>query len=162
MHSNAQHLGVLLLERNYRISVAESLTCGHLQSLIGSAGGASSYFVGGITAYNIDQKVALLGVERAHAAAVNCVSGEVAMQMVQGVCRLFGTDVGLATTGYADGVVTPFSYVGVKVREQMFNLRVEGSGRSRVSMQRHVAAQAVNALVRALEEDCFQVNRSTE
>lgn len=96
------------------LAVAESLTCGHLQARIGAESGASGFFAGGVTAYTLDQKVALLGIEREAAAAVDCVSDEIARQMARGVCRLFGSDVGAATTGYAEvnpgkGVTAPFA-----------------------------------------------------
>ena len=46
------------------LAVAESLTSGHLQAAIGARSGASDFFLGGITAYSIDQKVTHLGVDR--------------------------------------------------------------------------------------------------
>ena len=84
------------------LSVAESMTGGRLQALVVAEAGASEYFLGGITAYTLAQKVRHLGVDRATAAAVDCVSAEVARAMARGACALFGADVGLATTGYAE------------------------------------------------------------
>jgi nicotinamide-nucleotide amidase len=113
-----------LLTRNpkWTLAAAESLTCGFVQAGIGSMSGASEFFAGGITAYNIDQKVHQLGVDRAVAEPVNCVSQQVAEQMARGVCRLFGTDVGVATTGYAEpvpelGVTEPFAWWAVAHRQ---------------------------------------------
>ena len=45
------------------IAVAESLTSGHRQALIGSVSGASKVFRGGIIAYMLEQKVRHLGVD---------------------------------------------------------------------------------------------------
>lgn len=106
----------------FRLAVAESLTCGHLQARIGSESGASDFFSGGVTAYSLDQKVALLSVEREVASAVDCVSDEVARQMARGVCKLFGSDIGAATTGYAEpdsarGVKTPYACWALARRE---------------------------------------------
>lgn len=84
------------------IATAESLTCGNIQAAIGAISGASDFFRGGITAYNIDVKVSLLGVDRIHAAKVNCVSSRVAYQMAQGACKLLDSDLSLSTTGYAE------------------------------------------------------------
>ena len=50
-----------MLVHDKTLAVAESLTCGHLQALVGSVSGASDFFCGGVTAYNIDQKVRHLG-----------------------------------------------------------------------------------------------------
>lgn len=84
------------------LAVAESMTGGRLQALVVAEAGASEYFLGGITAYTLAQKVRHLGVDRSTAAAVDCVSAEVARAMARGACALFGADVGLATTGYAE------------------------------------------------------------
>ncbi len=93
-----------LLRRAPRLTlaVAESVTCGLVQARIGAVSGASEYFLGGMTAYSLEQKVKLLGVDRAHAKKVNCVSREVAEQMARGACALFGSDLAVATTGYAE------------------------------------------------------------
>jgi nicotinamide-nucleotide amidase len=61
-----------------------------------------SFFLGGITAYNIEQKVRLLGIDRAHAELVDCVSPRVPEEMAEGVSNMFQADIGLATTGYAE------------------------------------------------------------
>jgi nicotinamide-nucleotide amidase len=84
------------------LAVAESMTGGRLQALVVAESGASEYFLGGITAYTLTQKVRHLGVDRQMAAAVDCVSAEVARAMARGACALFGADLGLATTGYAE------------------------------------------------------------
>ena len=86
------------------LAVAESLTSGHLQRAIGARSGASDYFLGGLTAYTVDSKVTHLGVDRDEADRTNAVSEKVADQMALGVCRLFGSTLGTATTGYAEAV----------------------------------------------------------
>ena len=92
----------ILTGRNLTICCAESLTTGNLQAALGSVSGSSAYFVGGVTAYNIDQKASLLGVNPGIAEPCNCVSQDVANQMARGVLKLFGADIALATTGYAE------------------------------------------------------------
>src|SRR5205085_7030028 len=84
------------------LAVAESLTSGHVQSGVGAISGASNFFLGGITAYSLEEKVNLLGVDRRAARKVDCVSAEVAREMARGVCRVFGSELGVATTGYAE------------------------------------------------------------
>ena len=49
------------------LAAAESLTCGRVAARIGAESGASNYFLGSVTAYTLEQKVKLLGVNRAHA-----------------------------------------------------------------------------------------------
>ncbi len=153
---------LLLREPRRTLAVAESVTCGHLQARIGAISGASEFFLGGITAYTIDEKVRHLGVKRAAAKAVNSVSAEVAEQMARGACALFGSDLALATTGYAEpsaeGKVTaPFAWwalaqaqVGRSGRSGKFIVRsgrINGPGLARVAMQEFVADRALTELV---------------
>ena len=84
------------------LAVAESMTGGRLQSLVTAESGASAYFLGGITAYSLAQKARHLGVDTREAAAVEGVSAAVSRAMARGACALFGADLGLSTTGYAE------------------------------------------------------------
>jgi nicotinamide-nucleotide amidase len=158
---------LLLRAPRQTLAVAESLTCGHVQARIGAISGASEFFLGGITAYTIDEKVRHLGVERAGAKAVNGVSAGVAEQMARGACVLFDSDLALATTGYAEpfdlglsaeGKVTaPFAWwalAHVQGSRQdhgkkffVRSGRIEGPGLTRVAMQAFVAERALAELV---------------
>jgi nicotinamide-nucleotide amidase len=102
MQTREKLKALMLREPRNTLAVAESITCGHLQAHIGAISGASEFFLGGITTYTLDEKVKHLGVKRAAAKAVNSVSAEVAEQMARGACALFGSDLALATTGYAE------------------------------------------------------------
>lgn len=144
------------------LAVAESLTAGHVQARIAAVSGASAYFLGGVTAYALAQKVALLGVDRAAAERVNCVSADVARQMARGARALFGSDVGVATTGYAEpapaaGVSVPFAWWAVVVAprtgggaEQVRSGRVECPGATRVEAQTIVADAVLAELAATL------------
>jgi nicotinamide-nucleotide amidase len=144
------------------LAVAESVTIGRLQARIGAISGASDFFLGGITAYSLDEKVRHLGIDRPEADAVNGVSARVAEQMAQGVCRLFGSDIGAATTGYAEPyaarkVETPFAWWAVARRLpdggfEGASGRVDCPGLKRVEVQERVAAAAFDALVAWLRE----------
>ncbi len=139
------------------LAVAESLTSGRLQARIGAVSGASEFFLGGVTAYTLDGKVRHLGVDRAEASAVNGVSGRVAEQMARGACVLFGSDLGVATTGYAEAsaewnVAEPFAWWGLARRQPggdfaVASGRVDCPGMSRVDAQERVAGAALDALV---------------
>jgi nicotinamide-nucleotide amidase len=148
---------LILREPRFTLAVAESLTCGHLQAQIGAVPGASEYFLGGITAYTLDQKVRHLGVNRAHARMVDCVSQRVAVEMAQGTCELFGADLGLATTGYAQpnvaaGVTVPMAWWALCHRRrggrmQVVSEMVTVPGAGRVAVQERVAAVVLRQLV---------------
>jgi nicotinamide-nucleotide amidase len=144
------------------LAVAESLTCGRLQARIGAISGASEFFLGGVTAYSLEQKVRHLGIDPAMAEAVNGVSGPVAEQMAAGACTLFGADLGVATTGYAEpsarwNVAAPFAWWGLARRRPKGGFetrsgRVDCQGLARVDVQERVAAAALDALVGWIRE----------
>jgi nicotinamide-nucleotide amidase len=124
---------LLAREPIFTLAVAESVTCGGLQQRIGRISGASAFFRGGITAYDRAQKVAQLGVDDAEARATNCVSESVARQMARGVCVLFGAEIGVGTTGYAEPnaewkVPAPLAYWAVARVQGQFP-QVLASGR---------------------------------
>lgn len=146
---------LMLQEPRWTLSVAESLTCGHVQAFIGAISGASQFFRGGITAYSLDEKARLLDVDRGAAQAVNSVSSAVAEQMARGVCKLFGTTLGAATTGYAEpdrerGVIHPFAWWAIHHASGGRGLtrvrRVEFPGASRVDVQTRLAELVVAQL----------------
>jgi nicotinamide-nucleotide amidase len=149
---------LLLARPNWTLAVAESLTCGQLQAAVGAVSGASAYFRGGVTAYTLDQKVQLLGVDRRAAKRVNCVSSAVAEAMAAGAARMFGADFAVATTGYAEpaeAVPVPFAWWAIarrqRGRSQILAVgRVECPGATRTEVQAMVAEAALAELVEAL------------
>lgn len=111
----------LLASPHLTACAAESLTAGLVQARIASVSGASGFFLGGLTAYTVAQKVALLGVSADEARACDGVSAAVAGQMACGALRLFGADLAVATTGYAEpdsakGVEEPYAFWAVAHR----------------------------------------------
>jgi nicotinamide-nucleotide amidase len=100
----------ILLKRKQTLAVAESVTSGHLQAAFSQADGASLFFQGGITAYNLGQKSRHLGVDPITAESCNCVSEKVTEQMALHAAELFSCDWAIAITGYA----APVPEIGVK------------------------------------------------
>ncbi len=161
--TTAAELKKLILRRPaLTLAVAESLTAGHLQARIAAVSGASDYFLGGVTAYTLEQKAKLLGVNRAHARSVDCVSQRVAVEMAAGAARLFGADLALATTGYAEPapkqkVRTPHAWWALCHRHRsgaavMLSGFIEVPGADRVTAQARVAETVLAELVRYLRE----------
>ena len=93
-----------LITRKEKLSVAESVTAGFLQAAMASAEVALKFFEGGITTYNINQKVQHLKIDKKKGEECNCVSEQTSNEMALGACELFGTDWGIAVTGYATPV----------------------------------------------------------
>jgi nicotinamide-nucleotide amidase len=159
----AQDLKQLMLqEPRLTLAVAESVTCGRLQARIGAISGASEFFQGGLTAYTIAQKVRHLGVDRAEAERADAVSPEIAGQMARGACAFFGSDLALATSGYAEpvparGVTQPYAFWALAHRRADNTVIVQHGhirqpGAARVEMQEATVDAAYAALIGYLRE----------
>lgn len=90
-----------LKRSKWTVSVAESCTGGLLSAALTDLPGSSEYFLGGVVTYANDAKVKLLDVSQATLESVGAVSEEVARQMAEAACRVFGSDLGLSVTGIA-------------------------------------------------------------
>jgi len=104
MNATLHSIKTILTNRKERIAIAESVTSGDVQSAFSLSDEALRFFEGGITVYNLKQKVKHLHVDAANAKACNCVSEQTASEMASGVARLFNCDWGIAITGYASPV----------------------------------------------------------
>jgi nicotinamide-nucleotide amidase len=94
-------VGRLLRTLGATVAVAESCTGGHLADCFTNVSGASTYFRGGVVAYDNTVKVDVLGVDPEVLAREGAVSEAVALQMAQGVRTRLGATVALSTTGIA-------------------------------------------------------------
>jgi nicotinamide-nucleotide amidase len=94
-------IGRLLVDSQRTIACAESLTGGLVGGRITSLPGSSEYYLGGVISYATEAKAAVLGVEQGLLAEHGPVSEQVAGAMAEGVRRVLGASVGLATTGVA-------------------------------------------------------------
>jgi PncC family amidohydrolase len=83
------------------IAAAESCSGGGVASAITTYSGSSAYFMGSIVAYVNDAKANLLGVSQHILEERGAVSPECAEAMAQGARAMFGTDIGVSTTGIA-------------------------------------------------------------
>ena len=157
MNPEAELKQLMMRKPRLTLAVAESLTAGHVQAQIAAVSGASNYFLGGITAYSLEQKVKLLGVNRAHAKRVDCVSQRVAVEMAHGVMQLFGGDLAAATTGYAEparaaGVKSPMAWWAICQRLPNGRLAlnsgtIEVLGANRIEAQVRIADDVIGRLV---------------
>ena len=96
-----QQLHDLCVEKKVSIATAESCTAGLLAAKITSIPGSSSFFKGGIIAYQNDIKINHLGVSKSLIKEKTEVCAEVVQQMAQGVRNKFSADFSVATSGYA-------------------------------------------------------------
>jgi nicotinamide-nucleotide amidase len=133
-------LGRALAGEGKTIATAESCTGGLIGHSLTEVPGSSTYYRGGLVAYDNEVKVSTLGVGRDLLEAHGAVSAEVASAMATGARRVVGTDLALATSGIAgpdggsDDKPVGLVYVavahggGVECKRHLF----EGYSRSRV------------------------------
>lgn len=157
---SAMEINEILWRTNKTISTAESCTAGRIASLLTSYPGASTYFRGGLIAYNDDIKTGMLHVDANVIAEKTPASEEVVRQMVIGANELFKSDYSVAVSGYA-GPGGPDPKTGIRVgtiwvaagnAENMVTLKLtEDEGREH-NIQKAVAA-ALHMLVEIVKQD---------
>ncbi len=96
-----EKLHTLLKAKSYTISTAESCTGGMLSKILTDYPGSSSYFKGGIIAYDNAFKERVLGIPKENLSKYGAVSEEIAIGMVEGLSSLYLTDFSLSITGIA-------------------------------------------------------------
>ena len=94
-------VGRLLMEKFSNLSVAESCTGGALGALITSVPGSSTWFMGGVIAYDNNVKISALDVPRELIELHGAVSEQCAKAMAGGCRKRFATNYALAVTGIA-------------------------------------------------------------
>lgn len=152
-----------LASRRLRIACAESCTGGLCAKRLTDIPGSSAVLDGSIVTYANSVKERFVCVSRETLAAHGAVSKETALEMADGVRRLFSSDIGISTTGIAgpDGgtpekpvgtVFVAVSYNGVCTHRELhigvYNSNVFGAGSSERAYIRHISAS--NALELAL------------
>ena len=109
----------LLIENNFTISVAESLTGGKISSMLVEKSGISESFLEGVVCYSNKSKINTLGVSEETLERFGAVSEEVAKEMALGVANRLGADFAVATTGIAgpntdeSGKPVGLAYIGI-------------------------------------------------
>jgi PncC family amidohydrolase len=91
----------LCVSKRVSVAVAESCTSGLIASKLTLKSGSSTFFKGGIIAYQNDIKIEILGVDEQAILEYTEVSAEVVRQMAEGARNFFSVDYSIATSGYA-------------------------------------------------------------
>jgi len=148
--------GEMLLLHGWTLAVGESCTGGSLAAAITSIPGASSYFRGGVVAYDNEAKRRLLDVEPDLIERHGAVSEEVAGAMALGARAALRADVGISITGVAgpDGG-TPekpvgLVFIGLALPDGSMTIKRLDWPASRDGIQRRAVVTALTMLWRAL------------
>ncbi len=94
-------LGKLLVEKEWTIAAAESLTGGLVGARLTAVPGASNWFKGSAVTYRKEAKIALLGIDEEMLETEGTVSARCAEEMAIAARKIFGADVGISCTGEA-------------------------------------------------------------
>lgn len=147
-----------LIQEQETIAVAESVTSGLLQFMFSQVDEASRFYEGGITVYNLQQKIRQLAVDPVHARQTNCVSEKVAEQMAKHVARLFSSNWGIGITGYAspvpEGNNKVYAYLAIAHgKEICYKGRLEAPEENAMAAnQNYYAKAALTKLLMCLEQ----------
>ncbi|MDE7436198.1 MAG: CinA family protein [Lachnospiraceae bacterium] len=151
-----------ILKRNHlQIATAESCTGGLVAATLINAAGVSSVLEESYVTYSDGTKMKILGVSEDTLARYTAVSEETARQMVSGVCRVAGTDVGISVTGIAgpDGGSEEFPvglvYIGWNIRGHITVRRYEFPG-DRQQVRFAAVEQALSVLPQLMEEEGYR------
>ena len=90
-----------LIKRHHTLAVAESCTGGLLSHQLTNIPGASTFFLGGVVAYDNRIKIKILKVPASTIKKDGAVSHATALSMAKSTRALFKTDYGIGITGIA-------------------------------------------------------------
>ncbi|HEY1828118.1 MAG TPA: nicotinamide-nucleotide amidohydrolase family protein, partial [Acidimicrobiales bacterium] len=132
------------------LAVAESLTGGLIASRLVNVPGASTWFKGGVVAYDTQVKFDVLGLPEGPV-----VTTDAAAAMAEGVRRITGADLGLGITGVAgpddqEGVPPGTVFVGLALPEGFGDARELRLPGDRERVRQYAAISALDLLRRAL------------
>lgn len=144
----AEKVVKLLKKQGLHISTAESLTGGMLASSLVDIIGASDVFVEGYITYSDTVKHKVLGVSENDLEKYTAVSSVIAKQMTEKTAKITGSDIAVATTGYAgpdsaeDGTPAGTVYIGVFYKGETDVRKFIFDG-DRNSVRRQVVSEAL-------------------
>ena len=151
------HIKDLLAIKKETLSVAESVTAGHLQAAFSSALEASKFFQGGLTAYNAGQKTKHLNIEPIAALEDDCVTEQVACEMAIQSNKMFISDYAIAITGYATkmpekGLNDLFAFFAIAYKRDILLTRKITTDKERVDAQVDYTNQVIKEFEKLLNK----------
>lgn len=150
----------LLIRNALKLSSAESCTGGLISSRFTDLSGSSAYIFQNFVTYANDAKVKLLGVKPETIEKHGVVSGEVAIEMVEGLLKNYNCTIAISTTGIAgplgatDTKPIGLVYIGISNGEKSKSYRFEANPfLFRRIMKYAFSNKALELLIEFLEEN---------
>lgn len=148
-------LAEMLVKNNLTIATAESCTGGMIASKLINYSGVSSSFLEGAVTYSNDAKVRRLGVNKSTLENYGAVSSETAEEMVKGITKASGAEIGISTTGIAgpnggtEEKPVGLVYVGLSIKGEIIIEKLNLSG-NRQKIRGRATKMALDLLRREL------------
>ena len=152
----ATRAGALLKERRETISVAESSSGGLISAALLGVPGASAYFLGGGVIYTAKARAVLMSLPREAVAGMRSASEPYALLLARTAKERLGATWGLSETGASGPTGNPYgdaaghSCLAISGSVE-FALTLETGSTDRIANMYAFTAEALNLLLRALE-----------
>ncbi len=156
-YKTEKRIASILRKKKWQLCCAESCTGGLISSRMTDLSGSSEFISSNFVTYSNEAKVKYLSVSDYTISRCGAVSSETASEMAEGLQKITGCDVAIATTGIAGPtggsgekpVGTIFVAVRVKDKAvvKRFNLN---PNYSRTKMKRRFARRALELLLEQL------------
>lgn len=161
IESTCEYIIQRLKAKNLTLSCAESCTGGLIASEITNTPGASEVFKGSVITYSNEWKKDLLQIPKQLLQEHGAVSSECALAMVNNLCSIYKSDVGISVTGIAGpsggsaekpvGLV----YIAVKINNKSFVKKYILRG-DRSTIRRKTVASAFNLLNESMKVEKYE------
>lgn len=154
----------MLRKLKVKLAVAESLTGGWLSALICGKSGISEFYQGGVTSYTCNIKNKVLGVDAEFLDKFGPYNSTTTRQMCDGVAKLMGADIAVATSGVAGpeddlGVKKGTAYITIKFKDKYYEIEYHAKGHFRNIIREEVAMKAYDELENCLEREILLLTK---
>ncbi len=155
MHTQtAQKIITLLKEKKLKISSAESITGGRIAAALTEISGSSEVFMAGVVSYSEHSKIHSAGVDVRDLRKYGVYSEKIAEQMADRIMKRNISDIGISTTGCAegkcDGIETGEVVFGLAERDKKTQIFREKFSGNRTEVQEKAAQFALEKILEIL------------
>lgn len=151
-----------LIDNNFTVSTAESLTAGLISGTVANIPGSSAVLELGLITYNEGYKNIVLNVSRETLSKHSAVSFETCTEMLDGLSKLSNSNLLIAATGYAGpGENAGLVYLGIdfKGNRKIYRLNLQGERNQVRKKVVNLAFSNSMKLIREVEGYKLNVNK---